>query len=95
MDGDSTADIETSFGNPSGSRVNGISKLMKVNFETEWTWSTGYARRKIFLTIAGIGGRSGVYISSTHITPTNCFLVYNKPSNEDTPPTVDYITPDW
>jgi len=92
LDGDGTSDIETRFGYPSGSRENGVSKVMDSNFSTEWTWSTNYARTRFYLTTAAVGGRSNIYVNFTHISPTNCYLIYDRAASLGASPSIEYVT---
>jgi len=92
LDGDGVTDIETRFGYPSGSRENGVSKVMDSTFITEWTWSTNFARTRFYLTTAAIGGRSNVYINFTHISPTNCYLIYDRAASLGASPSIEYVT---
>ncbi len=92
LDGDGIADIQTTYGFPSSTRSAGITEAMDDSFETEWTWSTSAGDAGFYLTTASLGGRSGSYVDQAHITPTNCYLIYNRPANTGAKPIIEYIT---
>ena len=92
LDGDGTADIETRFGYPSGSRENGLSKAMDDSFATEWIWSTNYAETVFYLTMASFTWTSGQYVNQRPIVETNCYLIYNRAVSDSVPPNIEYIT---
>ena len=92
LDGDNTTDIETRYGYPSGSRSNGVSNAMSSSFASEWTWSTNNSDSLFYVTTAAIGGRSGVYVNWSHISPTNCYLIYKRAATLGAAPTIEYVT---
>ncbi len=92
LNGDSTPDIETRYGYPSGSRTNGISKAMSDSFATEWIWSTNAGDSIFYLTMASFTWTSGAYVNSTPIVATNCYLIYNRAVNVGASPTIEYVT---
>lgn len=94
LDGDGAADVEVRYGYPSGSRANGVSKIMGGGFESEWTWSTNSSHTQFWLTTASLGGRSGVYINQTAVLNSGCYLLYNPAANAGASPTIDYVTTD-
>lgn len=92
LDGDGTADIETRFGYPSGSRNNGISKAMSETFATDWIWSTNYAETIFYLTKASFTWTSGAYVNQVPIVATNCYLIYSRAPNDGASPSIEYVT---
>ncbi len=94
MDGDGVDDLEVRFGYPSGSRNNGISKIMGGSFESEWTWSTSYGDGRFYLTTAVLGGRSRVYVNRTAVVNSGCYLIYVPAASAGALPTMSYVTTD-
>jgi MSHA pilin protein MshA len=90
--GDGSQELEIRFGYPSGSRTNGIPRIMSESFATQWTWSTNYSRSVFYLTTAYIGGYSGNYVNNTRVTPTNCYLAYKRAVSAGSTPLVEYVT---
>ncbi|MGX9463255.1 type II secretion system protein [Shewanella sp. A14] len=94
LDGDGTSDIETRFGYPSGSRTNGISKVMGGDFATEWIWSTNNSHSIFYLTLASFTHTSGAYVNQVPIVASNCYLIYNRAVSLGDNPTIEYVTSD-
>lgn len=92
IDGDGAGDLEVRYGYPSGSRNNGISKIMGGSFESEWTWSTSYGDGRFYLTTAALGGRSGVYVNQTAVVNSGCYLIYVPAASAGALPTMSYVT---
>lgn len=92
IDGDGATDIETRFGYPSGSRTNGITFAMGLNFDQEWSWATNFSRSQVYATTASIANQSGFYINQTIIVPTDCYLIYNRAESLGDKPTLQYFT---
>lgn len=94
LDGDGVDDVQVRYGYPSGSRSNGVSKIMGSGFEKGWTWSTNYARTQFWLTTAELGGRTGEYINQTAVKASGCYLIYYPAASAGALPTINYFTTD-
>ena len=94
LNGDGTPDIDTRYGYPSGSRGNGISKLMGSNFVNEWAWSTTYGDTRVWLTTASLAATSGQKINQVPIRNTNCYILYDPATSAGELPSISYVTTD-
>lgn len=94
LDGDGVDDVEVQYGYPSGSRNNGVSKIMGNSFATEWTWSTSYGDGRFWLTTASLGGRSGVYVNQTAVRNSGCYILYDPATAAGETPAISYVTTD-
>lgn len=94
LNGDGVDDVEVSYGYPSASRGNGISKIMASNFVTEWTWSTTYGDTRFWLTTASLGGRSGQYVNQTAVLASGCYILYDPALAPGDSPSISYVTTD-
>ncbi|MFK7912369.1 MAG: type II secretion system protein [Pseudomonadales bacterium] len=94
LDGDGSNDVQVRYGYPSGSRNNGVSKIIGGGFATEWTWSTSYGDGTFWLTTAALGGRSGVYVNQTAVRNSGCYILYVPAAAAGAMPTVSYVTTD-
>ncbi|OQW76004.1 MAG: prepilin-type N-terminal cleavage/methylation domain-containing protein [Proteobacteria bacterium ST_bin11] len=92
LDGDGINDVEVAYGYPSGSRSNGISKIMGGDFAREWTWSTSFGDTAFWLTTASLGGRSGQYINNTAVMASACYLLYYPATSPASRPRISYVT---
>lgn len=94
LDGDGVDEVEISYGYPSASRNDGISKIMGGGFSSDWTWSTTYGDTRFWLTTASLGGRSGVYINQTAVRNSGCYILYDPATSPGDSPTISYVTTD-
>ncbi|WP_076538227.1 prepilin-type N-terminal cleavage/methylation domain-containing protein [Shewanella sp. UCD-KL21] len=94
LDSDGIDDVEVSYGYPSASRSNSISKIMAGDFSNEWTWSTTYGDTRFWLTTAALAGRSGEYINQTAVRDSGCYILYDPATSSGQTPTVTYVTTD-
>lgn len=92
LDGDGTTDITTQYGYPNAHRTNGIFNALDIQSTTaDWTWSGNGANNKFFITTASLGGRSGLYVNTTHILPTNCYVSYTGASAAGAQPVIEFV----
>jgi MSHA pilin protein MshA len=92
FNGDGNPDINTQYGYPSGSRGNGLSKVMAESFATDWIWSTDYRETKFYLTLSDLLWTSGQYVNQDPIVATNCYMIYTPAATVGETPTIEYIT---
>lgn len=90
LNGDGTDDIVTKYGYPNAHRTNGIINALE-SLGDEWTWSGNGSNNKFFITTATLGNRSGLYVNTTHILPTNCYVSYTGSTSSGELPVIELV----
>jgi MSHA pilin protein MshA len=93
LDGDGNDDVEVAYGYPSGSRTNGVSKIMGGDFASSWTWSTNSSHKVFWVTTAKLGGRTGSYINHSAVLASGCYIRYFEATSTSAP-SVEYTLDD-
>lgn len=90
LNNDGTNDIATKYGYPNAHRINGLINALE-SLGAEWTWSGNGSHNKFFVTTAALGGRSGLYVNTTHILPTNCYVSYADSQSAGELPVIELV----
>ncbi|MFT5578989.1 MAG: MSHA pilin protein MshA [Paraglaciecola psychrophila] len=92
LDRDGVDDVQVIYGYPSADRNQGVAKIMGGSFSSEWTWGGNYSGTRFWLTTASLGGRSGLYVNTTSVINSGCYMTYDAATGAGSSPTISYVT---